>query len=744
MELQANLRLIVIDDNPEIHKDFIKILTTNPTSATFESLDQKLFGEESESEKSFLPKFQIDTAIQGQEGVEKVRAAIAEKNPYALAFVDIRMPPGWDGIETIKYIWQIDSNIQVVICTAYSDYSWEETIEQLGMNDNLLILKKPFDNVAVRQLACALTKKWLLMHETREQMQLLEQRVNERTSSLQKSLSMIRATFESAADGILVVDNTENIVDYNNKFIDLWRIPAAILEKKDSNLLFEYVLDQIEFPEGFTEKIKRIDAKPELINVDTIQFKDGRVLEWYTQPHKLNEAVIGRVWCFRDITEQETLEKRLEHQATHDDLTDLPNRILLADRLKQAIEIAERDQTMVGVLFFDLDRFKLINDSFSHAAGDELLQAVAKRLRSATRKQDTLARLSGDEFVMIITNLHNDGYLADITNKLLNVIRQPFNIDNKEIIITTSIGISVFPQNGNTTEQLLRNADLAMYRAKDVGANQFQFYTPSLNERSIQRLELEAELQRAINNQEFFLCYQPQVDLITQKIIAVEALIRWQHPKRGVVLPMEFIPLAEEIGFIIPIGEWVLRKACQQNKMWQKQDLPFIRVAVNVTTPQIKHPNFINTVCTILKETGLGPEFLEIELTENIILGTKEIVKIVSELKEIGIQVVLDDFGTGNSSLNYLRSVPLDGLKIDRSFINNMMDRNNSDGVILRAIISMANGLSLEVIAEGVENQEQLKLLKAQECREGQGYYFSKPLLAADLEKFLREKHQFS
>lgn len=736
MEEQMDLRLIVIDDNPEIHKDFIKILTTNTNSSTFKDLDAQLFGGESEFTKSLLPKFLIDTANQGQEGVAKIHTAIGEKKPYALAFVDIRMPPGWDGIETIKHIWEIDPNIQVVICTAYSDYSWDETVKQLGMSDNFLILKKPFDNVAVRQLACALTKKWLLMDETKRHTQLLEQRVDERTSSLQKSLSIIRATFESSADGILVIDNKDKIVDYNNKCIELWKAPPAIIEKAEKNAFFAYAAEQVETPDKFLAKIKNINSEPELINVDTVALNNGRVLEWYTQPHKLNDKAIGRVWSFRDITEQVCLKQRLEHQAMHDTLTDLPNRVLLADRIKQAIASAKRNNTMVGILFFDLDRFKLINDSFSHTAGDELLIAVAKRLSSVVRQNDTLARLGGDEFVMIITDLENETQLVDITSKLLNLLRQYFNINHKEISVTASVGISIFPQDGETPEVLLRNADLAMYRAKGAGANQFQFYIPSMNEQSVQRLELEAELQHAIDHNEFFICYQPQVDLLTQEVIAVEALVRWNHPKKGIVLPVEFIPLAEEIGFIIPIGEWVLRTACQQNKLWQDRGLPPIRVAVNVATPQIKSPDFINTVRTILQETNLPAKFLEIELTENIILETKEIVNIVNELKEIGVQIVLDDFGTGNSSLNYLRKVSLNGLKIDRTFITNL-EENNSDSVILKAIITMANGLNLEVVTEGIETQEQLDLVKAQKCRDGQGYYFSKPLSAEKIEEFL-------
>lgn len=738
-----DFRIIVIDDNIDIHNDFIKILTTNTVDDTlYTELDEKLFGNE-ESNAIKLPKFIIDTAMQGKEGFEKIKIAAEADKPYSLAFVDIRMPPGWDGIETIKNIWEIDPNMQIVICTAYSDYSWEQTVEKLGMTDNLLVLKKPFDNTAVRQLACALTKKWQLMQEIREYTKLLENKVQERTDSLQQSLSMMRATLESSADGILVVDNIGNLVDYNNKFIEIFEIPESILNTKDNLVIFKYIINQFEDPEEFIKKVQDLRNNPDSISIDVNKLKNGRVLERYTQPHRLNgNKIVGRVWSFRDITTRIFLEEKLEYQALHDPLTGLPNRVLLMDRLRQAIEKSKRNHTLVGILFFDLDRFKLINDSLTHAVGDELLQSISQRLSTITRDLDTLCRLGGDEFVMLVSDLEDENSLSAIARKLLKELQKPFNLAKRILNITASLGISIYPRDGTGTDELLRAADLAMYRSKEYGKNQFQFYTSDLNQKSIKRWEDENALQNALLNNEFFICYQPQIDTTAKKIISVEALIRWRNKKNEIILPMDFIPLAEETGLIIPIGEWILREACKQNKKWQDNGLSAIRVAVNVATAQFKQNNFVDIVSGILTETGLKPEYLEIEVTENVLLSQNEVTETIIKLKELGLQIVLDDFGTGNSSLNYLRKIPIDRLKIDRSFIEHI-NTDKNDEILIKAIIDMANSLNLEVLAEGVETQNQLQFLQKQHCDEFQGFYFSEPLSSPEMELYLTHSDKF-
>ena len=741
MSQSQNLRLIVIDDNLAIQQDFIKILMTSrpqeKRDAEIQNMEQVIFG--SDNKDNLLPKFEIDTATQGKEGVDKIAAAISEGNPYALAFVDIRMPPGWDGIETIKHIWELDPNIQVVICTAFSDYTWEETVEQLGCKDNLLILKKPFDNVSVRQLACALTKKWQLLQESKHYTCSLEERVHKRTESLNKSLSIMRATLESSADGVLVVSNEGIISDYNNKFIDMFRFPDSVIEAKKFETMVNYVVNKIKNADELQEEIDKITRNPQDVIFGHIQFDDGRIFEYYAQPYHVDAQMAGRVWSFRDISQRACLEQELQYQATHDLLTGLPNRVLLRDRLKMSIANYERNGVQFAVLFLDLDRFKLINDSISHEAGDYILCAVTERLQSVLRAEDTLARLGGDEFVIVAANIKSINNLTDLADKLLSTFNKHFTVEGNDLMLSTSIGICVYPDNGKNIDLLLRNADIAMYHAKESGANQYQLYTDELNAKNHERLMKEMELRQAIEKEEFVLYFQPQFELKTEKLISVEALIRWNHPIKGIVPPLEFIPLAEETGLIVPIGEWVMRSALRQIKKWQEAGLPDIRVAINITTKQFKLFNLVKTITDILEETGVEPKYLELELTENMVINNVEIINTIFQLKNIGVQIVLDDFGTGYSSLNYLRQIPIDRLKIDQSYVQNI-DSKRGDDVIIQAIITMAKGMNLEVLAEGVESESQLEYLKNQKCGEVQGFYFSKPLSVDDCEKMLKTK----
>ncbi len=731
-----DLRILIIDDNPSIHQDFIKILAPKHSINDFNALDKELFGEASGEEKLSLPKFYIDTASQGQEGADLVKKALDRGEPYALAFVDVRMPPGLDGIETIKEIWKVAPDIQTVICTAFSDYSWEETIKQLGVTDNLLILKKPFDTVAVRQLACALTKKWQLVQAITKHTNLLETKVLERTSSLQNALSLTRATLDSSIDGIIVVNNEGKIIDFNNQYSEMWKIKDDLSEK-DYDYCLNFMATQVEESEDFLIKTKELNKDPNQVSITSIRLKDGRVFERYSHPQKLKGKTVGRIWSFRDITERINLEGKLEFQATHDSLTELPNRILLRDRIQNAVCGASRKNDMVGILFFDLDRFKLVNDSLGHEAGDELLVAVSQRIKTIVRSSDTVARLGGDEFVLVVSDVENDRSIINVANKIKECFKEPFHIAHRDLFITASVGISTYPKDGVTVDELLRNADLAMYLAKNSGANQFHFYTDDLNQQAMVRLEKEEEMRNAILNKEFYLEYQPQFDVLSNTVVSVEALVRWKHPKKGIIVPLDFIPFAEESGLIVPLGEWVLRTACEQNKAWQSQGLPPIRIAINVATAQFKQSNFVQTVNDILKETGVNPENLEIEITENVLFSNNEISETINDLKRLGIQIALDDFGAGNSCLNYLKNINIDRLKIDQSFIQNIsLDR--SDEVIIQAIVNMAQSMNLEVLAEGVETQKQLDFIKSKSCKSVQGFFFGKPLAADELERLLK------
>lgn len=738
MDHENTLKIIVIDDNKEVHQDFQKILSFNESNE-LSPVEKNLFETDSFSGNTSLPKFQIDSVFQGKDGVEMIKKAYDADKPYALAFVDIRMPPGWDGIETIKHIWEIDPTIQVVICTAYSDYSWEETLAELGQHENLLILKKPFDSTSVRQLAFALTKKWELFIEKQQYTETLEKKVEERTSSLRELLSINQGTLESSADGILVLNNENTIVNYNKKLLNMFNIPQEIVEQNDGDDIIKYISQQAD---DFSKIIEDTTLGSSIVNISQIHLNDEQIYECYTQPYTVDKTIAGRVWSFRDITERKELEKKLEYQATHDVLTGLANRTLFKSQLYRIKQRAIRHNTMFAVIFLDLDRFKLINDSFGHSAGDKLLKLVAKRLSFVLRKSDILARLGGDEFVITVDDLKEESDAYHVASQILEVFKDEFNVANQGLNVTTSIGISIYPTDAKSIEKLLKHADSAMYKAKSLGGNKFQFYTKQIGKVLSERLILENDLHKAIVNEEFILDYQPQYDININQIVSVEALIRWNHPERGILLPMEFIPLAEETGLIIPIGDWVIKTACKQNKRWQDAGYKPMRVAVNVCSKQIIQPDFAQKIEDILQLTALDPTYLELEITENVIVNSIESFgNTLKSLRKRGVHITLDDFGTGNSSINYLRSIPLDRLKIDKSFIENINTSSN-DEVIIESIIMLAHNLNLHVVAEGVETKNQLEFLKKYKCKEIQGYYFTEPISKNKLEKML-EKTKF-
>lgn len=438
-----------------------------------------------------------------------------------------------------------------------------------------------------------------------------------------------------------------------------------------------------------------------------------------------------------EITERKRAEKKIHQMAYFDPLTGLPNRTLFNDRLNVALAYARRRKEMLAVLFLDLDQFKKINDTLGHSVGDKLLQNVAERLKKCMRDEDTVARLGGDEFTVISLGITQTEDTDKIVRRILDAVKQPLKLAGRELHITTSIGVAFYPNDGKDRETLLRSADTAMYHAKEKGRDNYQLYNPALFARASERLALETDLHRALERKEFTVYYQPQVDINTGRIVAVEALMRWQHPDRGLVIPAEFIPLAEETGLIVPISEWVLRTACAQNKAWQDAGLSPIRMSVNLPARQFQGQNLVETVTQVLKETGLNPRFLGLEITESSILENMDsAAATLRELKGLGVNITLDDFGAGVYSLGYLKHIPIDTLKIDRSFVRNITT-NSEDAAIVTGIITLAQGLELKVVPEGVETEEQLAFLKQQQCEEMQGYLFSKPVPAKELEKMM-------
>jgi diguanylate cyclase (GGDEF)-like protein len=617
--MPVNRRILIIDDNEDIHRDFRKVLGGGlDDAAALAMAELALLGESPPTQTN--PDFEIDSALQGQDGVARVRQALDEGRPYAMAFVDMRMPPGWDGLETIERLWAIDPDVQVVICSAHSDYDWVDVVARLDHSDKLLVVKKPFEAIEVIQSANALTRKWQNERIVRRQVETLEQAVTARTEGL------------------------------------------------------------------------------------------------------------------------ETANKQLRHLATHDALTGLPNRVLMDDRISQSIALADSQGQTFAVMLLDLDRFKSVNDSLGHRAGDELLKEVAQRLKGVVRDIDTVARLGGDEFVLIITPSPERDAAQQVATRIIDAMQAPVRIAGVEIHTSPSIGIAFYPGDAATVETLLANADAAMYSAKERGRNNYQLFVPSMNAATYEKVRLESDMRVALEQKQFALHYQPKVNTATGVMHGAEALLRWQHPVRGAIPPAEFIPLAEECGLIGSIGAWVMREACRQARAWQVAGLPPLRVAVNLSPSQFRQGDIVAMIRDALDQAGLEPRFLEVELTETTVMtDPEESIAILEKLSEMGVLVSVDDFGTGYSSMSYLRRFPIDKLKIDRGFINEVMSRPE-DASIVRAIISLAHSLRLKVVAEGVESPEQLEFLKTLGCDQYQGFHFSPALPASQFEALVRSK----
>ena len=562
-------------------------------------------------------------------------------------------------------------------------------------------------------------------------------------NALFQEKELAQVTLKSIGDGVITTDVT-GMITYLNPIAETmtgWRNDEAL------GLPFAMVFNVVD---GNTraavanplEKALRENQRSEPGAETLLIRRDGyeTFIEDSAAPiHDRAGNVNGGVLVFHDVREARFIAMKMSQQAQHDFLTGLPNRLLLNDRLAQAIMLAERHRSSLAVLFLDLDRFKQVNDSLGHSVGDQLLQEVGRRLLKCVRGTDTVCRQGGDEFVILLSEIDHPRAAQQVAEKLLATIAQPYLINAHELHVTLSIGISTYPDDGRDAEAIIKNADAAMYHAKELGRNNYQVFTQPLNDRAVARFTLETNLRRAIQRNEFVLHYQPKINLSSGSIIGSEALIRWRSPDGQLIPPAQFIPIAEESGLIIQVGEWVMREACRQNREWQQQGFPAMPVAVNVSPLQFRRKGFLDLVKRSLEETGLDPHHLELELTESVVMENIQLTTdILTALTSIGVRLSIDDFGTGYSSLSYLRRFPIDTLKIDRSFIDDIVT-NPDDAAITSAIISMAKSLKQRVIAEGVETAAQLAFLRARACDEMQGYYFSQPVSAEEfVQKFFR------
>ncbi len=553
---------------------------------------------------------------------------------------------------------------------------------------------------------------------------------------LQESLSLLVATLEATADGILVVDNCGNVIRFNQKFADIWQISNLLSNKIAKTQVNDIILQQLSQPYccHLDQKAAQLNSN----NYSILELKNGKIIECYSQIQKLQDQNLGRVWSFRDVTERQQAEKLIKHQAFHDALTGLANRNLFNHHLAEALDKAHESQTKFAVIFFDLDRFKTINDSLGHAIGDLLLRSVVERLLNCLREEDLLARWGGDEFTLLLPQINSPQDATRIAQRILDTLHPAFELNDHCLRVTSSIGIAIYPDHGKDAETLLKNADAALYRAKEEGRNNYQQYNSAINSQAQKLLKIENRLHYGLETQEFVLYYQPIIDIITNRIVKVEALVRWQHPEFGLVSPNIFIPLAEENGAIIPIGKWILETACAQNRLWQKMGLTPLKVSVNLSPKQFQQRNLVSTVAQILATNKLLPSCLELEITETTAMQNTDLAKnIIMQFHDMGITLAMDDFGTGYCSLSYLKQFPLDTIKIDQSFIKNLIS-NPEDIAIVNAILSLGQGFNINVVAEGVESKELRNFLTTLQCRYMQGHYFSRPVSGKDMTKLLK------
>ena len=661
------------------------------------------------------PHIRLDIVASGDEVLTRMPEASPTGCTYDVVMLDYRLP-GLDALEIVKSLRQGGwPNLPIVLVTGHGTEDVAIQALRLGVDDFLVKREGYLQRLPV------------VLENVQKQ------------AELNRAEARYRNLFASMRDVIVVADTARTIINANQPALrTVFGYETDEILGQSTAMLYAEP-DQCEMTGR--EYFNRQDVPGGALIETCFRRKTGEVFHGELAALKLRDdqdRIVGNIGIIRDITERKRHEEQMKHLATHDELTGLANRSLLLDRLQQSIHYARRSGRLVAVLLLDLDRFKVINDSLGHAFGDQLLCSVGERLQKVVREADTVARLGGDEFVVVLAEIAEIDDVGLVAAKILRLLAEPHRLEEREITLTASLGISLYPKDSADGATLIRNADLAMYKAKRSEQSSFAFYSPEMNRRIHETLELEAALRQAIERQEFLMYYQPKVELASGRMVGCEALLRWLHPQRGLMSPAEFIPLAEETGLIVSMGAWVLREACRQARIWQQQGLPSLGVAVNLSARQFRKGDLPQLVGGVLQESGLDPQLLELELTESMVMHDPAgAERTMHTLKELGVGLSLDDFGTGYSSLNYLRRFPVDSLKIDRSFISDVVD-DASGASVVTSVIDIAHNLGKTAVAEGVETPAQLTFLANCGCDMYQGYWFSMPLPADEFADLLR------
>lgn len=737
MKTFENRRVLIVDDMPSIHEDCRKILAKNAASSDLEADEALLFGTPA---KPAALCFEMDSAFQGSEALEKVRAAQQSHKPYAMAFIDMRMPPGWDGVETVEHLWREDPRLQVVFCTAYSDQSWTEVLARLDVRDRLLILKKPFDAIEVYQLANALTTKWQMTEKAALRMNSLEQAVEERTQELSNAniivqnspVILYRLRGEPSFPLMYVSHNITKLGHDPRTLMTTSNWVERLVHRDDQHKVGEAMARVLEKnAQGASLEFRLCTGDGSLRWIENryvpVRDKEGRLVEV--------EGIII------DITERKAAEEKLALLARTDVLTGLANRATFIERLQQAFAAAKCGALSFAVLYLDLNRFKLVNDTFGHTVGDLLLREVALRLKDCMRKSDLIARLGGDEFAVLQGEVTEPASAGELAQKLQSALNRSFLLKGNEVSVSVSIGICPFTPETAGPAIMLTQAELALSRSKEDGRNQYRFHSEDLDHEVLNRVTLAADLLRAIDENELELEYQPQVELSSHDIVGMEALVRWNHPGRGTLAPGLFIPIAEKTGAIVALGRWVLNQACRQMRLWRDAGLAPSVIAVNVSLHQLKRGSeLIRDVTETIEKWGLKPSELAFDVTEATLAQLKWTRdEVLSELSELGVKIAIDGFGSEYSSLDYIREYRVNHLKIARRFIY----RSTTDAdcaATIRAIMSFARDIGVTVIAQGVETEQQSALLsQTDSATRAQGFYFSRAVDTVRATELLRQ-----